>query len=77
MKQVITKGRSHVVVFSVLCSVRVIETELLSAACRSQERSDYTADEGTTGDRLRGRDTSGSVTIRPQFLISWKQIQYS
>ena len=65
MKQVITKGRSHALVFSVLCSVCVIETELLSAACCSQERSDYTAGEGTTGDRFRGRETSRSVTIRP------------
>lgn len=65
MKQVITKGRSHAVVFSGLCGVRVTETELLSAACRSQERSDYTAGEGTAGDRFRGRGTSGSVTSRP------------
>lgn len=62
---IITKGRSHEAVFSVLCSECVMETELLSAACRSQERSDYPADEATTGDRFRGRDTSGSVAIRP------------
>lgn len=62
---IITKGRSHAAVFSVLCSVWVIETELLSAACCSQERSDYPAGEAMTGDRFRGRDTSRSVAIRP------------
>lgn len=60
---IITKGRSHAVVFSVLCSECVIETELLSAACRSQERSDYPAGEAAAGDRFRGRNTSGSVAI--------------
>lgn len=60
-----TTGRSHAAVFSILCSERVIETLLLSAACRSQERSDYPAGEATARDRLRGRDTSRSVAIRP------------
>lgn len=56
-----TTGRSHAAVFSILCSECVIETLLLSAACRSQERSDYPAGEATAGHRLRGR----SVAIRP------------
>lgn len=74
---IITKGKSHAVVFSALWSEYVIGIELLSAACRSQERSDYPAAEATAGHRFRRRDTSRSVAIRPWFFTSWKQIQYS
>lgn len=60
-----TKGRNHAVAISGLCSICAIEKDLLSAACRSQERIDCIAGECTTRDRFRVRDTSGSVTIRP------------
>lgn len=52
-------------VLSVLCGVCSIETELLIAACPSQDGSDYTACEGMQRASFRGRDTRGSVTVRP------------